>query len=167
MTRRKKAPPPKRVWRPLLPATKIPPTQEKVDAIRAQAEKMGLDPDVAEGYVREPAEMWQNDRFTVVVQRRQDGSVVSLSVRRADRKPDIGWRDLQRIKSQLAGDETEGFELFPAESRLVDTANQRWLWCMPPGEMLPVGFHGGRHVSGPEDAESVGAKQAPFEDEAE
>jgi hypothetical protein len=34
------------------------------------------------------------------------------------------WRDLQRIKNQLVGPECEAVELYPAESRKVDTANQ-------------------------------------------
>jgi hypothetical protein len=40
----------------------------------------------------------------------------------------MDWRDLQAIKNQLCGDEAEAIQLFPAESRVVDTANQYHLW---------------------------------------
>jgi hypothetical protein len=33
------------------------------------------------------------------------------------------WRELQRIKNEIVGDEIEAVELYPAESRLLDTAN--------------------------------------------
>ncbi len=161
--RRRKAPPPKRVWLPLALAVPVPPTEERVLAIRAEAEKQGWNPDEAEDLIRRPREMWVNDRYVVVVRRREDDSVYELSVRRQDRKPDIPWRHLQRIKNQLAGDEVEGIELFPAESRLVDTANQRWVWCLAPGERVPFGFTDGRHVSGPEEAAPHGAHQAALE----
>lgn len=153
----------KRRWRPLEPAIRVPPTAEKVAAVRAEADSFGMTPDAVERMMNEPSEVWMNDRYVVIV-KRFDGqrAVRVLSVRRTDRGPDIPWRDLQRIKSQLAGEEIEAVELYPAESRLVDTANQRWLWCLPPGEKVPVGIDDGRHVTGPEAAARVGARQAPL-----
>jgi hypothetical protein len=71
------------------------------------------------------------------------------------------WRDLQRIKNELIGPECEGFELYPAESRLVDTANQYWIWIfLDQTYRVSVGFHE-RFV-----ADSAGrqtkARQRPF-----
>lgn len=51
-----------------------------------------------------------------------------LSIKRIDKAPIMDWRDLQAIKSQLCGDEAEAIQLFPAESRVVDTSNQYHLW---------------------------------------
>jgi hypothetical protein len=83
---------------------------------------------------------------------REDGSgvvvnLVHLSIKRIDKKPVRDWRDLQRIKNQLLGEECEAMELFPAESRLVDTANQYHLWGYDdPGLRAPFGFPGPRVV---------------------
>lgn len=162
--RRKKTPPAKRAWIPLAPAVKVPPSEERIAATRVEAERLGHDPDVAERMMRESDEMWKNDRYTVIASRHEEGWVRLLSVRRNDRGPDMPWRHLQRIKNQIAGDEAEALELFPAESRLVDTANQRWLWCVAPGSKIPVGFDEGRHVTGPEEAARFGAKQAALEE---
>jgi len=154
---------PKRPWQRLVPAEKVTPSARRIAATRAEAASMGGDPDKAEEGLRAPAELWVNDRYVVSVTRHPDGWVRLLSIRRQDRLPDVPWRHLQRIKNQLAGDEAEALELFPAESRLVDTANQRWLWCIPPGEKFPVGFDDGRVVSGPEEAARVGAVQAALD----
>jgi len=71
--------------------------------------------------------------------------VVHLSVKRKDREACRDWRHLQEIKNALVGDECEGVELFPAESRLVDTANQTHLWCYAePDDKIPLGWDGGR-----------------------
>lgn len=61
-----------------------------------------------------------------------------LSIRRNDRKPIRDWRHLQRIKNELAGEDWEAVELYPAEDRKVDMANQYHLWCWP--FRLPFGF---------------------------
>lgn len=155
---------PQKRWQRLLPAAKVLPGPDRVAALRTAAVAAGLDPDAAERRMMAPAEMWKNDRYTVVVERRPDHSARQLSVRRNDRGTDVPWRHLQRIKNELAGAEVEAIELFPAESRLVDTANQRWLWVLPRGEKVPFGFDEGRHVSGPENAAPIGARQAPLED---
>jgi hypothetical protein len=150
-------------WQPLAKAVQYPPTAERIAAIRLEAERRGGDPDVAEQMVREVREVWQNGLYTVIVTRHAtEGWVDCLSIRRNDREADpFPWRHLQRIKSQLAGEGAEAMELFPAESRLMDTANQRWLWCFPPGYTIPAGFNRPRTVATPEEAERVGAKQAP------
>ena len=68
-----------------------------------------------------------------------------LSIKRQDKAPIMDWRDLQDIKNKLAGPEVEAIQLFPAESRLVDSANQYHLWCiMKEGKerqpRIPVGW---------------------------
>ena len=63
-----------------------------------------------------------------------------LSVKRNDRAPLHDWRHLQRIVNELVGPEAEAVELYPAESRKVDGANQYHLWAFP-GYAFPFGQH--------------------------
>jgi len=67
--------------------------------------------------------------------------VWTLSIKRHDREPICDWRDFQEIKNQLCGEQAEGMMLYPAESRVVDTANQYWMYVfMNEGFIIPVGF---------------------------
>jgi len=65
---------------------------------------------------------------------------VWLSIVRRDRSACHDWRDLQRIKNELCGEEREAVELHPAESRLVDTNNQYHLFVLPEGVVVPLGY---------------------------
>lgn len=97
-------------------------------------------------------EIWCNDEYVVIVYRgdrvppdvNPEGwaELVWLSIRRQDRGALIDWRDLQEIKNQLVGEECDAVQIFPAESRLVDEANQFHLWCRStPGRWIPFGFN--------------------------
>ncbi len=109
---------------------------------------------------------WKNSRYTVL--RRdvpsQQGQLVHLSIKRNDKNPMHDWRDMQRIKNELLGPEEEAMELYPAESRLIDTANQYHLFCFL-GMRAPFGYECERCVM-----EEVGdvcggtGKQRPFEE---
>lgn len=115
------------------------------------------------------AEVYLNNKYQVQVRDHQLDKnwprMVHLSIKRIDKEPVHDWRDLQRIKNELVGEECEGIELYPAESRVVDGANQYHLWVVKdPSKRIPVGFFDGRMVSGAEKAESIGAKQRPFEE---
>lgn len=68
------------------------------------------------------------------------GPVCHLSIKTRDRSPRHDWRDFQRIKNELCGEECEGIELYPAESRLVDSSNQYHLWVFATDVRVPVGF---------------------------
>lgn len=114
---------------------------------------------------------WKNDTYQVAVYR-DDGRVknswndwpemVHLSIKRNDREPLHDWRDLWAIKNCLVGEENEALELYPAESRLVDGANQYHLWVfVDPEVRLPFGMTE-KKITGPTAAESVGAKQREF-----
>jgi len=89
-----------------------------------------------------------------------DGEIIHLSIKRNDREPIHDWRDLQEIKNQLVGPANEAIEIYPAESRRVDSANQYHLWVFKdPTYRIPIGF-GTRLVS--EDSFGL-SKQRPFE----
>lgn len=111
---------------------------------------------------RIPGEIWLNSRYQVVKSLVGDGDMgplIHLSIKRRDRASMHDWRELQRIKNELVGPDAEGVELYPAESRLVDTSNQYHLWVFPKFK-FPFGY-GDRMVA----LESAaGAQQRPFED---
>lgn len=82
-----------------------------------------------------------------------------LSIKRRDRKAIHDWRDLQRIKNELIGPNYEALELYPSEGRLVDTANQYWIWVFDNPEIrVPFGFQE-RWVS---NVSERGTVQRPF-----
>jgi hypothetical protein len=121
-------------------------------------ERATMHPDIAaEGF----EECWMNSRYTVLIRRPKSdmGDLVHLSIKRNDKSPLHDWRDLQRIKNEILGNEEEAMELYPAESRLVDGANHH-LWCFR--MRAPFGYDAQRCVMLPVGMD--GAKQRPFEE---
>lgn len=109
-------------------------------------------------------EQYANDKYIVAVTRNIDNGfkldMIELSVKRRDKEPIFDWRDMQQMKNEIVGPECEGIQMFPAESRLVDTANQYWMFCFAdPKVRLPFGFDV-RRVS--EDCGNIGSKQRKF-----
>lgn len=89
-------------------------------------------------------------------------SMVHVSIKRHDRRAVTSWRDLQEIKNMLLSPEHEAVQLFPAESRLVDSANQYHMWALAtPGMRFPFGYTY-RDVMTPEQAAALGCKQNKF-----
>jgi len=130
----------------------LPPFEKFYEICRAQFPQ--ITPEQARRQYDQVAseEIWVNDRYQVNVDKNPthrfpDMKMWHLSIKRHDKEPIHDWRDLQSIKNQICGPEVEAIELYPAESRVVDTSNQYHLWaCMTPGMLLPVGFHGSRMV---------------------
>jgi len=94
----------------------------------------------------DPDEYWHNDVYTVSVRRHPkdpvfgtDGGMIQLGISSIDGTARHDWRDFQAVKNQLAGAECEAFELYPAESRLLDPSNYYTLWCFPGVRRLKVG----------------------------
>jgi len=87
------------------------------------------------------------------------GRCFHLSIKTRDKAPYHDWRDFQRIKNELVGPEYEAVELYPAESRLMDTSNQYHIWCFLDFK-FPFGYKK-REVC--EDTGNTGAAQRPFE----
>ena len=68
-------------------------------------------------------------------------SVIHLSIKRRDNQPIRSWKDLQSIKNSMTDQEYEAVEVFPAESRKVDYANQYHLWVIKDkGFRFPFSF---------------------------
>src|ERR1017187_6293119 len=84
-----------------------------------------------------------NGKYQVIIRKRlgeDEREVIELSVRREDRRPIFDWRDMQLIKNEFFGPENEMVQLFPAESRLVDTSNQYWFYGYADGKRFPFGM---------------------------
>jgi hypothetical protein len=84
-------------------------------------------------------EVWGNDLYQVVVNNFESG-VTHLSIKTHDRSHIRDWRHFQAMKNEICGPEREAIEIYPAESRLVDSSNEYHLWVLPEGAQLPVGF---------------------------
>lgn len=105
-----------------------------------------------------------NSRYQVQMRTQETplGEVLWLAIVRRDRRPMHDWREMQRIKNELAGPEREAVEMYPAESRLVDSNNQYHLFVLPLGFCFPFGY-AERDVA---DQQFEGSRhqQRPFED---
>lgn len=99
----------------------------------------------------EREEIWLCDQYQVAVDKTpQHGfrgfTLWHISIKRRDKEPIHDWRDLQEIKNQICGPEFEAVELYPAEQRKVDSANQFHLWAFMRDQRrkraprLPVGW---------------------------
>lgn len=116
------------------------------------------------GDAEPPAHIFSNSRYQVSMWLDEDptmGKFVHLSIRDHDRSARHDWRDLQRIKNELCGDEFDAVEVYPAESRLVDTANQYHLFVFATWHPR-FGFRS-RLVADGKSAYAPKAEQRPFE----
>ena len=106
-----------------------------------------------------------NDKYQVNLDEsphnRVHPQLVHLSIKRLDKEPIHDWRDLQTIKNLICGEDCEAFELYPAESRVVDVANQFHLFVLPPGSTIPCGWMTGAKS----DESPEGGKQRPRKNE--
>ena len=102
-------------------------------------------------------EVWLNNRYQVNVRwfHTPWGDMRQLSIKRIDKRAERDWRVFQRIKNEIAGPYYEAVEIYPSESRLVDTANQYHLWVLPANRLLPFGMFS-RLVS---ESEADGSRQ--------
>jgi hypothetical protein len=133
-------------WKPLTPASIE--FDEPSQVVTEAAKLLGCTEDEARRRMRESdektrTEYWINDMYQVQKQFPfQDDKVVHLCIRRRDGAACLkDWRHFQMIKNQLVGPECEAVELYPAESRLVDTSNKYHLWCTTDTTFrFPFGF---------------------------
>ena len=91
-------------------------------------------------------DFYRNEVYLVMIERGEP--LIHVCIRRHDGQECKNWKDHQQIKSELIGPECEAVELFPAESRLIDTTNEYHLWVNPnPGYRFPFGFSWNRFVT--------------------
>jgi len=140
----------------------LPPEAFDVKAIMAKFE-------IAEDVAREQIERMRaqrillSDTYQVNVQDvdcHDFGTKLTwLSIKRRDKAAFHDWRELQQIKNAICGPEREAVEMYPAESRLVDTSNQYHLWVLPDGLKWPFGYMDRMVLT----ESKHGAVQRPFE----
>jgi len=157
---------PRYKWQPLRRAAALPPSEQLItDHIAASG--MSRD-EVLAALAREEAasEFWINDIYQV---KRElidpEYKIIHLNIRRRDGAAILrDWRHFQCIKNELIGEECEAIELYPAESRLVDTSNKYHLvGVADPAFRFPFGdiFGGKRDVSY-DSGKSPGTRQRPL-----
>ena len=104
--------------------------------------------DAKELYKNSCSEVWYaNDIYQAAVDysawenvdANKPGRCIWLSIKNHEKTTEIPWQHKQWIKNDICGEEMEAMELFPAESRLVNTANQYHLWVF---DQIPIGFNG-------------------------
>lgn len=118
-----------------------------------------------------PARMYANSRYQVSVW--LDGAPdfpvwgewMHLSIKTHDRSARHDWRDLQRIKNEIVGPEYDALEVYPAESKLVDTANQYHLFVFR-SLRFPFGFQSRLVADGSVSKYAPKAEQREFEPDA-
>lgn len=114
-------------------------------------------------------EVWVNGRYQCLVRYVPNSDcpegdrdhLLHLSIHSHDRGPMRNWRHLQQIKNEVAGELRTAVEIFPAESKLTDTANEYHLWVMPTGEDLGFGLGPDPLVSSEEMVEKFNAEPHP------
>jgi hypothetical protein len=152
-------------WKPLQPATRLRELTE--GDVREAMRLTGKDYAVARAALeREATECtyWLNDLYQVAKRPLHDatGTVRAwhLNIRRRDGKPIFrDWRHFQWIKNELVGEECEGLEIYPAESRLNDTSNKYHLFVFAdPTYRIPFGMQD-RDVIERDDAKKPGHRQ--------
>lgn len=83
----------------------------------------------------------KNNQFVVMIREVEtDWGVMAHAVIKSASDDDIPWRDKQRIKNEIFGDECIAVEVFPKKSELVDHANLYHIWILPDGMELPFGI---------------------------
>jgi hypothetical protein len=96
--------------------------------------------------VAPPWRIWRNNVYEIwMYQLPLKGwpNMVHLSIKRNDKGVIFDWREMQRIKSELMGAQFEGVQLFPAENRVVDAANQYHMYVLADErQRFPFGCEG-------------------------
>lgn len=87
---------------------------------------------------------WRNNVYSVQVFARATphGEALQFAIRRHDDHEVQGWSDLQRIKDELAGPDALAIEMYPRAADVVDDANMRHLFVLPPGMSVPFTIQG-------------------------
>ena len=150
-----------RHWKPLQPTKDFGPVRPQI--IAETMKQYGLDETAARALLDEEfakCRYYINDLYQVQVAAcGPEKRMLHICIRRRDGSMFKDWRHFQQIKNEVAGPEREAFELYPRESRLVDTSNKWHLWVMPEGiSMDSVGWTE-RDVSYEENRDVPGLRQ--------
>jgi hypothetical protein len=165
MTKKRKAPTPKKEWEPL---TQTPDWAVKVKHFQVMEQVRVTFPGVPVEEIKVPAEVWGSSQYTVTVHYLDDNrdGFVEVGIHNYHRTTHVPWRHIQQIKNEVFGPDREAVQLFPAEDRLLDAANEYWIYVYPTGTApmrergVKLGMDRGRQVT--YDMPPMGkARQAP------
>ena len=120
-----------RYWRPLREIGTKDFHPERAEVVAETARFYKISEQEARAMLRaehERARYFINDLYQIMVEE-EEGGITHLNIRRLDGSMFKDWRHFQQIKNEICGDEREGIELYPAESRKVDTSNKWLYWC--------------------------------------
>ena len=134
------------------------PVKERIKLIQKQSESLGKQNRLTWKQAKRTLEyIMRGDRYindtyevqhqtakqvTDVWEENFKGKIDYLSIKRRDKKQCRNWSDFQEIKNLLCpdGDKRYAVEIYPPESRLVNTANQYHIWVLPLGFDIGFGF---------------------------
>lgn len=125
-----------RYWRPLV---KLLPdeTFTRIEVVRETMQHYNIDEAAARKILEDEharGETYVNELYQVVVTPTgPDKMMLHINIRRRDGAAVFDWRHMQQIKNELAGEEREAFQIFPCESKKVDTSNKYHLFVLPEG----------------------------------
>lgn len=85
---------------------------------------------------------FRNNQFSVMVNdqmKTSNGEAIMAMIQKHDDTPIRNhWRQIQRIKNEVFGEETVAIEYYPAQSKLVDDHYIYWIWIYPEGVIPEV-----------------------------
>jgi hypothetical protein len=151
-----------RYWTPLQEAPKFTFGEERIEVVKTAMDHYGISEAEARAWLKEyhdKSRYYVNDLYQV--QASTEGPFLHLNIRRRDGGMFKDWRHFQMIKNEIAGPEREAVELYPAESRKVDTSNKWHLWVLPEGQRVQVGWPQ-RDVLYEENRNVPGLRQRPL-----
>jgi len=133
-----------RYWKPLV---KLRPDQmyRRRETVEETMRHYGIDEAAATKMLDDAAaecDYYVNDLYQVEVGPALGGLFVrQINIRRRDGGMFKDWRHFQQIKNETVGPEREAVEVYPAESRKVDSCNKWHLWVLPEGECVPTNWN--------------------------
>lgn len=84
------------------------------------------------GWCREIREAWANNLYAVLIRPFVDAKgdeVIHLAIRTISQL-EPPWRDMQRIKNEICGEEATAVSVMPPASELVDEADMYHMWAL-------------------------------------
>lgn len=89
------------------------------------------------GWCKEIRAVWANNIYAVLIRPFSDENgdeVIHLAIRTASQL-EPPWRDMQRIKNEICGEESTAIQVMPPMSELIDEADMYHAWVI--GQRLP------------------------------
>lgn len=133
-----------RHWKPLVKAPREVFKPHRAEVIMETMRAYGIDNAAAVKLLDDEfakCTMYLNELYQVqVMPCGPDNAMLHICIRRRDGGMFKDWRHFQQIKNEVAGEEREAFEMYPAESRKVDASNKWHLWVLPEGVSMDVGW---------------------------